>query len=394
MKVVLATKTTLLADSLSAKVPAGDLSIIGTKGELARSLVDKEFKLVILTDDFDKSIEPEKLLQSYANISNYIVYVTADDNFDFISPFVRVYNKALVAADLDEIIDGATIQMERIIQNAPPQINEIKVISVWGVGSRSLKTTTAMNLGHIIAKNNPEEKIVVVGLNIENPTMPHLLRTEANAFDLLIPTVGGEFADFTLLDGAAYKYPETENLHIIGGLDDITLFHRLDSNFVDRLLSLLKEKYRYVILDLGSSLITVPTIVGLQNSDLVINIVDRDIGTFIYGWRNAKKMLRSLGVRLNNMVMVTNHFFPNAEYSDEKIQQHVGLYNIGVIPNLGEEVQTCALKKKLLLDAGEGSKPLQEYRKLLENIYSYVTKEKPKEQRGWLMSFLGRFIEL
>src|SRR5690606_9677301 len=97
----------------------------------------------------------------------------------------------------------------------------------------------------------------------------------------------GEVDDI-LLKSVTHIHPVQSNLHIIGGLDDKTLFHKITPEFVTSLVNSLRLKYRHIILDLGSSLYSVPNIIGLQNSDLVINIVDRDITSFIYGWRSAK----------------------------------------------------------------------------------------------------------
>ncbi len=393
MKIVVASSAAFLKECVSStvesKYPSSIYEAVADKSELVRHLVNKEFKLVIITNDFEHGLNYEKLIKSYANTYNYIVFINDGPEISIDNKFVKIYDRTLTMDDLSEIFAAAYLIYDRVTQNILPQLENNQVIALWSVNPRNLKTTIAQSLAFSIASNNPDAEVVVVGISIDNPALAHLIRSEGNIFDVLIPTIENGVVDETVLMGATYIHPEIPNLHMLGGLNDKSLFNSFTSEFVTALITTLRERYKYVILDIGSSLLSIPNIVAIKNSDLVINIIDKDITSFIYGWRNAKQMMKSLGIMTSHMVSIINQFYPNEIYSDAKVLSQVGLYNMGSIPNLGLQVSDSMIKKKILMENLDASKESKAFEALIGSLHLYITKDKPKVRKGMFTKMFG-----
>jgi MinD-like ATPase involved in chromosome partitioning or flagellar assembly len=393
MKVIVASSAVYLKDCVSSIIESsysdGGYEVAADKSELVRHLVSKEFKLVIITNDFESDLNYEKIIKSYANTYNYIVFINDGVAIKIDNKFVRVYDRTLTMDDLKDIFSTAYILYDRITQNMLPQLDNNQVISLWSINPRNLKTTIAQSLAYSIARSNPDDQVIVVGMSIDNPALAHLIRSEGNMFDVLIPTIENGMVDETVLSGTTYVHTEFSNLHILGGLDDKNLFNSFTEKFAVSLITTLKERYKYIILDTGSSLLSIPSIMALRNSDLIINVIDKDITSFIYGWKSAKQMMKSFGISASHMVSIINQFYPNDIYSDAKVQSHVGLYNMGSIPNLGGQVADAMVKKRILLESLDSSKESKMFERLISELHTYITKDKPKVKTGFFAKLFG-----
>ncbi|MNY85655.1 hypothetical protein D3C78_18540 [compost metagenome] len=393
MKIVVASTAQYLRECVAslAETEYADATYqyVSDQSELVRHLIDRQFKLVIITDDFDNTINYEKLFKSYANPYNYIVFATDSAQIDVDQRSVKVLDQSVSMEELREVFRNAYIIYERSMHDTPPQIDAVQVIGVWSINPRNLKTTISQNLALMLAQGDISNKIIYVGIGADNPTLPHIIKTDTNTFDVLIPTTNGGVIDPTVLSASTYVYPEHPNLHVLSGIEDRSLFHKIDDTFIESLITALREEYKYIILDIGSSLYSIPNVVALQNCDLTVNIVDKDISSFLHGWPNVRQLLKSFGISINNMVTMINEFYPNPLYTSAKVSSHVGLYNIGVIPNMGTAVMESMIKRKALFSGGTQTEQTKQFREVLSTLYSYIKKEKPKAKKNWFVQMLG-----
>lgn len=225
---------------------------------------------------------------------------------------------ALSKADFDKFLEKSpqiALSVTKVISRrlaasqkgeAEREKKKVNIISIYSVKERMGKTTLAVNLALILAKNF-NKKVALLDLDLQYGDVIFTLnvKPERTIFELIQKSE----IDSDLLESALTKCDE--NLKVLSAPFKIEQAERVQENHIKQILSILKENYEYVIIDTSSNLNSI-TVGALDDSTLILFLLAPDLLVL----KNTKSCLE---------------LFKTLAYSPEKVKIGLASLSLGQI---------------------------------------------------------------
>ena len=140
-----------------------------------------------------------------------------------------------------------------------------------------------------------------------------------------------EYLDHHALAG--YVTRHRSGLHLIGAPSKSTLFSRdLDQNRFASLMSIITERYRWVVVDAAHTL-TELTATTLGMSKAVVLVVQQSVIQLRQAARTMRILFSEFGIQDDRITVVVNRYSKRAEVSLEDMQRTLAREKLVVLPN-------------------------------------------------------------
>ena len=174
----------------------------------------------------------------------------------------------------------------------------------------------ATNLAYTISSSRKRKsatppKVLIIDLDVQFGNVATILNKESktNLLDLM---KAGERLDSSMITAAAK--PITENLDLIAATNSIVPLTALTPNFLERLISLTKPFYDYIILD-HPSVWSGSTATSTKLSDIIIPVMKADV-EHVTSARKFLEGLENLNINLSKTYFFINNVAKGLSYKD------------------------------------------------------------------------------
>ena len=255
----------------------------------------------------------------------------------------------LPVTDEDRAIPSATT-----VHSVAPASSPAVIALAGGHGSPG-RTTVALNLAVALGAVAPT---VLVDADLGNPSLAVHLDADPtrNLFMLAhaAPDTPREW-DHALDQEVQPLAPRSPHAVVLCGLPKLELRSRLTSDFVEHLLTHLRRRYRYVILDVGADLHGADVALhrlALQTADLTLLVVAADLVGLHQGQRALAHLTQTLGVPRERLAVVLNRHDRRHHHGRAEIEWALELPTAAVIPFDHHPAQRALDRQQPLLLVG------------------------------------------
>jgi MinD-like ATPase involved in chromosome partitioning or flagellar assembly len=274
---------------------------------------------------------------------------------------------------------------------AAPPLAVVAVAS--GPGSPG-RTTIALNLAAALGAVAPT---ILVDADLSGPSVAAHIDADPTRNIYMLAHAEPETAD-------EWSHAIRQELQVLGGrnaqaavlcgVPKLDLRVGITARFLERLIQELRDRYRYVVLDIGAELLSreaAPHRAALQAADLVLLVGSADtVG--LWNARTGLALLEgSLGIDPDRVAVVVNRHSRRLHHSQAEIEWALGLAMAAVIPYDHMAVQGAVSVQRPLILGGRGpaAKSLLD---LAERIYGGTVTLPPEQPRGRRLDFVRRWL--
>lgn len=235
-----------------------------------------------------------------------------------------------------------------------------KLITVWESRGNLGGTFTAINLAQNISQY--EKDTILVDLNLIQPRIAEYLSLEdkTHSLDNLYPFALGEAITKDIIETNCNK---TNDLSVLKGTLNPSFSDFVKVEILDIILQSLKKHYKYVILDVHSSLNNPGTYLSLEKSDEVYVVLDKDVMS-VLSLSDSLNYIKFFDT--DKFLLLFNKDTKNVFITKEEICNTLGFPKLGELPLLPIDIVNYINKGEFSKIKGE--KAAKKYFKDLDKI--------------------------
>lgn len=249
-------------------------------------------------------------------------------------------------------------------------ILKAKILTVTSVKGGSGKTTTALNIASILANSN--HKTLVIDLDFYESAIAPLLNldTEENIY-----TLTSDILNNYLKELKHYVTPYNNKLDILPAPNDPRRAGSITCYSVENILSKLKSKYEYIIID-TNYFMNETNLTVMDESDLILYVIDNDIVS-LKGMRSLNSIYADLD-KTNYRILLNNSLNkPKSKISVLDANNIIGKKIDYILPVsfYQKNINDYILQGKILMDNKIVRKNNKEAYKVFKDIINDLDKE-------------------
>ena len=249
-------------------------------------------------------------------------------------------------------------------------ILKAKILTVTSVKGGTGKTTTALNLASILASQN--HKTLVIDLDFYESAIAPLLNLETEES---IYTLTSDILNNYTKELKHYVTPYNNNLDILQAPNDPRRAGSISTYSVENILSKLKNKYEYIIIDTNYFMNEVNLTV-MDESDLILYVIDDDIIS-LKGMRSLASIYADLE-KTNYRILLNNSLNkPKSKISALDVNNIIGKKIDFILPATfyQKEINKFIMQGKILMDNKNIIKNNKDALKVFKEIIKELDKE-------------------
>lgn len=387
-------KIALLASNVSVLNPTSEyllkthpsLDVVLLRGEIENTeeaLLEEQPDLLLLfpADDTSESrlittlegLSQKKLLDKIAVVYN-------DPSLNFMKSAMRlglrdVLTPPTLEAELNLVIDG----IKKIRNSPPPQNKEGKVYAFTSSKGGSGSTFIATNVAHTLAENT-NQSVLVIDLHLQFGDAVLFLCDGGAPSTVVDTTQQIARLDASLLVASTLQLQP--NLHILPASDDVEKNRAVTPEQISRLVTLARQNYDFIILDISRSLES-SCLAALIQADGVFLVGQMSL-PFLRGAKRQVNVIQTAGVKSSRIHLIINRFEKRSELALDDVEHAVGLKVFHTFPNRYETVEGAinrGVPVRKYAGADAISKSFGEFAQRLTQ---------PQNALGWIKSTLMR----
>ncbi len=256
---------------------------------------------------------------------------------------------------------------------ARPEMTEPQglVISLFSLRGGAGVTSIAVNLAVALAQmRQVEVPLIDLALESGHDAMMLDLKPQHTLAELAQQEL--DDIDSEMLDGYLTTHPS--GVRVLPAPDSAALAGLVQPSLIQRVLTDLKDRYEYSVVDTPSSFTEV-TLTAFDLSDLIFLVVTPEVAC-LKATTNTLDILESLGYRDERLAAVVNYTCPRSSLSLQQIEDSLDVPIIAAIPyHSGLFVQAINQGTPFIVSDPEG-----QVSTIIQQIASQVSK--PKRQPG------------
>jgi len=261
---------------------------------------------------------------------------------------------------------------------------ESKILTVIGSKGGIGTTTVAVNVAVSLADNDSVDSVALVDFDSMFGEIPFFLEIK--------PTYNwGEIAknisrlDATFLNNILVKH--NSGVYVLPSPRRLNGYEGTTPEIVDRILTLMKKMFEYVVIDMGKTL-DENSLKIIEMSDELLLVSVQSISCLC----NTQHLLRSI-VNLSplpedRIKVVMNRYFKKSEISLKDTEASINKKIFWTIPNDYRATFSAINQGKPLAEAASKAKITKSFRKLTESL---ICGEECQQKRNRLLKLLGRW---
>jgi len=311
------------AESLSLRTMSG--GALEAAGEVQRDPPDLLVLDVPALDESDLALLESSLLSAP---STAMVLVSPDRSSEFLIRAMRAGVREVIPSPPppNELSAALARQLERLgLQRlgAPAGTVIALVPAKGGSGATFIGTSLAAELAARGART------LLIDLNAPfGDAALHLVEQRPSATLADLARQVGRL-DATLLKSVAVE--ASDGLSLLAAPDSIDSFAQVGADAFERILSLARARFRFVLLDLGRSLDPV-TVRGLDRADRIMLVAQPSL-PYLHAARRVLDLFDGLGYGSDRVCLVLNRFERGIEPSADEAARMLGIKVSELIPN-------------------------------------------------------------
>lgn len=341
MKVILVSpdqnELNLLDGQLTANI---DYTGIRGDGQQVGSAIERHQPDVLVVDgvyDEDSKFEQlEKTILAHPGMA--VILLAKNLTPEFLLHMMRmgvteVLPKPVTGAVLRESIERASLRVQGA-QKTPHR--QGRVLAMVGCKGGSGVTFLASNLGYAIASTDPNQRVILIDLNLQGGDAELFVSDGRSANN-----VAGIAAEINRLDSILLESSLVRvlpNYGVLAASKDTHEAFSVKPEHISQLIEVATKSYDLVILDLPRSLDPV-TVRALDRASEVYVVIQMTL-PFI---RDAKKLLgdyRALGYGPDKLKLIINRYDKEPDITIKDVQHTLGMPVYRTIPNSYKSVAT------------------------------------------------------
>ncbi len=281
------------------------------------SIIERHHPDYVFITACDESIPVIKeIRQKFASV--VIVALAVEENGDLVLRSFRAGADELLVKPLseEELHDVFERLNERhpTPEPAPEQTIQGRVLAFWGSRGGCGTTTLALNTAHLLSQSQPT---VLVDLHFGQGDLPAHIDIQPQ-FSIRDITESVEGFDQTLIDSVAVEHESGLRL-LLQPDDDQPFFLREES--IQQLVLALRQKYAFVVLDLGCDMETASAIAPYTDDFLLV--LSQEIPSVYLAVRKIQR-LSETGCDMNRLYTVVNAYSKSSTVTLSRIAKALG----------------------------------------------------------------------
>ena len=235
-----------------------------------------------------------------------------------------------------------------------------KIITVWESRGNLGGTFTAINLAQSISEY--EKDTILVDLNLIQPRIAEYLSLDdkTHSLDNLFPFALGEAITKDIIETNCNNI---NDLSVLKGTLNPSFSDFVKVEILDTIIQSLKKYYKYVILDVHSSLNNPGTYLSLEKSDEVYVVVDKDVMS-VLSLSDSMNYIKFFDT--DKFYLLFNKDTKNIFMTKEEICNTLGFPKLGELPLLPIDIANYINKGEFLKI--KGTKVSKKYFEGLDKI--------------------------
>ncbi|KXU82273.1 pilus assembly protein CpaE [Paraburkholderia monticola] len=291
----------------------------------------------------------------------------------------RVGVRHVLSWPLDrQAVADALTQIE--VERREPERRGARVVVLASSKGGSGTTLIAVNLACALAAQR-ERRVLLIDLSQQFADASLLMANRPPPMTLADLCSRNEQLDAALFDACAMHV--RANLDLLAGAGDPLKAAELLPEQLDRILTLVRERYDAVLIDVGPSLNPL-TIRALAHSDAICMVV-RQNPLYLHGARRMLEIFRELGHPLSKVRVVVNQYDKNAQINLPMLERTLGAKVAHQLPRDDLRVNE-ALSRGVPLVTSARDSGLAQGIGLLANMLWPVSAERRRSMLGRLLA--------
>lgn len=307
-----------------------------------------------------------------------MIVISPDQSSDFLLRAMRVGVREVLA----EPLSPAALQdaLERIRQHsALVRASAGRVLAFVPSKGGSGATFLATNLAYALADEG--KRVVLIDLNLQFGDATVYVATQGAQTTVAevahqIQRLDGEFFESSLLRVAP-------NFGILAAPESPEKAVGIRPENIERILDLARNRYDYVIVDLGMTLDPISVRV-LDGADMIYMVLQMTL-PFIRGAKRLMSVFDSLGYARTKVGVLVNRYQPGGEITVGDVESTLGLHVLQTIPNSFAAVADSINQGKPILQVDPRDRVSKSLREMAQGMV-----QKPQRSGGLLSRLFGK----
>lgn len=271
--------------------------------------------------------------------------------------------------------------LQRLKRKADPTETRGKVIAFIPAKGGSGATFLATNFGYVLGDGG-HHKVLLLDLNLQFGDAALFVSAEQPGIDLAELAREIHRVDGVLLSASALNVLPT--YAVLPGPQDPAQSVDVKAEHVEKLITIARQHYDFVILDLGRSLDAV-TLRALDLADLIFPVMQIGL-PYIHDGKRLLGVLRSLGYSSSKINVIVNRHEKGHEIGLDDLEKALGTKVFRTVPN---SYAATAASMNQGVPIAKLAKTNAVTRSLLD-LAAVVAPRASRGESGWLSKMLGR----
>jgi pilus assembly protein CpaE len=353
---------------------------LGDVSDLIAAIADGEYGLIVadLRDLDDEGLQRlDQPLSVHSRTAVVIIKQAA--SADFLLQAMRTGVREVIVPESETALAAAVSRHVARLESPRQSARKGRLIAMMPAKGGSGATFLAANLGYALAQRG--KRVALIDMNLQFGDTMLYLSEKHPATNIATLARESNRLDRALLEASMAQV--SENLWVLGSPDSPEQSVLVTANIVDQILSLAREHFDFVLLDVGRILEAV-TVHALDDAESVYLVLQATLPA-LHDTRRLITVLNGLGYGREKISVVINRAEKNSEIGAAEIAKALG-YEVSVsVPNSFSSV---------LYSINHGipiirSAPKDPVTKALQDWAAVLAPAEGKRAGGWLRGVFG-----
>lgn len=214
--------------------------------------------------------------------------------------------------------------------------NQGKIISFCSFAGGVGKTVLAVNLAVELALKYPEQKVILLDLNLYNSDIAAMLNIKINYKYSLKQYFTQDEVD---IDKLILPYDNVQNLSILSNDNDFTWFDCINPERLNELFADIQKRHDYILVDTHTAIDIVPAYIPMTLSQKLVWVITPTIPNLRSITPDRIARLRAIGLG-GDICLAVNRYDSVKEISTEVLVKETGLKPVFNISENSQEILT------------------------------------------------------